>query len=140
MLNRKNKKGFTLAELLIVVAIIAVLVAIAVPLFVGALGNAEEKVFLANKRAAKSAAVTQIMSDNSVTSSDLTAGVKVTAEVDKDGNIKSLAFAKWASGDTETEKYDDWVAGTQAGNAAYKMVFKLTQIDVSGTTGLHLAE
>lgn len=29
----KNKKGFTLAELLIVVAIIAVLVAVAIPIF-----------------------------------------------------------------------------------------------------------
>ena len=30
---KKNKKGFTLAELLIVVAIIAVLVAISIPIF-----------------------------------------------------------------------------------------------------------
>ena len=30
---KENKKGFTLAELLIVVAIIAVLVAIAIPIF-----------------------------------------------------------------------------------------------------------
>ena len=30
---KKNKKGFTLAELLIVVAIIAVLVAISIPVF-----------------------------------------------------------------------------------------------------------
>ena len=33
MKTKKNKKGFTLAELLIVVAIIAVLVAIAIPVF-----------------------------------------------------------------------------------------------------------
>ena len=32
-MNKTNKKGFTLAELLIVVAIIAVLVAIAIPVF-----------------------------------------------------------------------------------------------------------
>ena len=33
MFKKLNKKGFTLAELLIVVAIIAVLVAISIPIF-----------------------------------------------------------------------------------------------------------
>ena len=59
----KSKKGFTLAELLIVVAIIAVLVAIAVPLFVGALNNAETRVLDANKRAVRGAAVEEILMD-----------------------------------------------------------------------------
>ena len=40
-MKRTNKKGFTLAELLIVVAIIAVLVAIAIPVFTGATNRAE---------------------------------------------------------------------------------------------------
>ena len=37
---REEKGGFTLAELLIVVAIILVLVAVAVPVFTGAMDNA----------------------------------------------------------------------------------------------------
>lgn len=57
----KSKKGFTLAELLIVVAIIAVLTAIAVPLFVGALNNANENVEAANMRAVRSEAVSKIL-------------------------------------------------------------------------------
>ncbi|MEG1429394.1 MAG: prepilin-type N-terminal cleavage/methylation domain-containing protein, partial [Hydrogenoanaerobacterium sp.] len=40
----KNKKGFTLAELLIVVAIILVLVAIAIPLFTSATESANKAV------------------------------------------------------------------------------------------------
>lgn len=36
----KNRKGFTLAELLIVVAIIAVLVAISIPIFTGQMEKA----------------------------------------------------------------------------------------------------
>lgn len=48
----RNKKGFTLAELLIVVAIIAVLVAIAIPVFSGALDSAKQATDDANIRAA----------------------------------------------------------------------------------------
>ena len=47
-----NKKGFTLAELLIVVAIIAVLVAIAIPVFNGAVEKAGVSTDAANIRAA----------------------------------------------------------------------------------------
>ena len=47
-----NKKGFTLAELLIVVAIIAVLVAIAIPIFTSQLEKAREATDAANLRSA----------------------------------------------------------------------------------------
>lgn len=46
----RNKKGFTLAELLIVVAIIAVLVAIAIPIFINQLEKSREATDIANIR------------------------------------------------------------------------------------------
>ena len=49
---KKNNKGFTLAELLIVVAIIAVLVAIAIPIFTAQLEKSREATDLANVRSA----------------------------------------------------------------------------------------
>ena len=49
---KKNKKGFTLAELLIVVAIIGVLVAISIPIFTSQLEKAREATDAANLRSA----------------------------------------------------------------------------------------
>ena len=51
-MKKTNKKGFTLAELLIVVAIIAVLVAIAIPVFTSQLEKARQATDVANLRAA----------------------------------------------------------------------------------------
>ena len=51
-MKKRNNKGFTLAELLIVVAIIAVLVAISIPIFTAQLEKAREATDIANIRAA----------------------------------------------------------------------------------------
>lgn len=51
-MKKTNKKGFTLAELLIVIAIIAILIAIAIPAFGGALENAKRQTDHANIRSA----------------------------------------------------------------------------------------
>ena len=51
-MSKKDKKGFTLAELLIVVAIIGVLVAISIPIFSSQLEKSREATDLANVRGA----------------------------------------------------------------------------------------
>ena len=58
----KNNKGFTLAELLIVVAIIAVLVAVSIPIFTSQLEKARESTDVANMRAAKALFVSAYLS------------------------------------------------------------------------------
>lgn len=58
---KENKKGFTLAELLVVVAIIAILVAVSIPIFTGRLEEARKNTDLANERAAKAAAIADYM-------------------------------------------------------------------------------
>lgn len=51
-MKKRNQKGFTIMEMLIVVAIIAVLVAIAIPTFNSALTKSKEAADVANIRAA----------------------------------------------------------------------------------------
>ncbi len=70
-LNRK--KGFTLAELLIVVAIIAVLVAIAIPVFTTSLKKAEESVEVANARATYAEGMAAVVSDGGAVKVELEA-------------------------------------------------------------------
>lgn len=52
----RNKKGFTLIEMLIVVAIIAILIAVSIPLVGSALEKARDATDQANERAAKAEA------------------------------------------------------------------------------------
>lgn len=59
----KRKSGFTLIEMLIVVAIIAILVAVSIPMMTGALDNARAQTDAANLRAAKAEAMILIMNN-----------------------------------------------------------------------------
>ena len=65
-MKKSNQKGFTLAELLIVVAIIAVLVAIAIPVFGAQLEKSRDAVDLANARAKYAELQTALISGGSL--------------------------------------------------------------------------
>lgn len=65
----RNRKGFTLAELLIVVAIIGVLVAISIPIFTGQLQKARFGTNQANARSALSAASADWLATDDTTKS-----------------------------------------------------------------------
>jgi prepilin-type N-terminal cleavage/methylation domain-containing protein len=97
----KNKKGFTLAELLTVVAIIAVLVAISIPIFSSQLEKSRVATDQANVRSAKAAAAAEYMSngesgavsyvynDGSVTKIDLGNSMELDKKVSESGYGKS---------------------------------------------------
>lgn len=64
--KKLNRKGFTLAELLVVVAILGILVAISVPLFSSRIEAAKTSTDQANVRAAKAAAAAVLLSDQEI--------------------------------------------------------------------------
>lgn len=94
---KKNKKGFTLAELLIVVAIIGVLVAISIPIFTSQLAKARLATNQANARAAYAAVEAQYLQDDTKTG-DFT-------YTTTDGKIAQA---------TDSNKATDTVGGTNA--------------------------
>ena len=72
----QSKKGFTLMEMLIVVAIIAVLVAIAIPVFNGALTKSKEAADVANVRATYAEWQTAMLTENTKAPADKDAFLK----------------------------------------------------------------
>lgn len=100
MKTKVNKKGFTLAELLIVVAIIAVLVAISIPIFTSQLEKSRDATDEANVRSAIAEVTAAVLSDDKKSSDDVT--------YDKDHGTYTMTVeakgqkAGW-SGVTDTE-------------------------------------
>ena len=98
MLKKMNKKGFTLAELLIVVAIIAVLVAISIPIFSAQLEKAKEATDMANIRSAYAEVIANYLDDSTK---------RYTINVPLKSNTKD-----WKSGDDAKlggVKYEDLI-------------------------------
>ncbi len=76
MRKMRNRNGFTLAELLIVVAIIAVLVAISIPIFTSQLEKSREAVDAANIRAAYAEAMTEYLTNGGAVATKTTPAAK----------------------------------------------------------------
>ena len=101
MLKKMNKKGFTLAELLIVVAIIAVLVAISIPIFSAQLEKAKEATDMANIRSAYAEVIAKYLGDSKehVASVDLKSDT-TNYESDKNAEIAGVKYEEILKGDS----------------------------------------
>ena len=94
-----NKKGFTLAELLIVVAIIAVLVAISIPIFTTQLNKAKYAADEANARSIYAELQADYLANGgtqkiTLSATSVTAGTATTIEItEADGAKNSYKFS-----------------------------------------------
>ncbi len=105
-MKRLNKKGFTMAELLIVVAIIAVLVAIAIPVFTAQLEKSREAVDAANIRSAYAEAMADYLTNGSTTGvSKETAAAKSTGAWDTNPDFDAKLKAAVPSSVTQGTKF-----------------------------------
>ena len=136
-MKKNNNKGFTLMEMLIVVAIIAVLVAIAIPVFTNQLEKAREATDEANIRSAYAEVMACALTD----AKDKTNGVD--RKDDADGSVtwsKTVVAtqkqAKWESGDT-VEIAGKQVSATVA-NTGKSNGWKISYKDSSAETNIEV--
>lgn len=138
---RKNKKGFTLAELLIVVAIIGVLVAISIPIFTSQLQKARLATNQANARAAYAAVEAQYLQDDTAIGeyTYTTTDGKIAKADDSDKATDTVGGA------TANKDISDWKTGTSVGtgtstlgDATYK-TWTLT-VDTDGSVSKYCAK
>ena len=119
-MKKMNKKGFTLAELLIVVAIIAVLVAIAIPVFNAQLEKSREATDIANVRSAYAEVVADYLANGTSASATVTAhqaqadwqGQAGVLYIQIDGSESSISYSAKTSGNAYT------VAITESGSVS----------------------
>lgn len=114
----KKEGGFTLVEMLIVVAIIAILIAIAIPMVNKALERAREATDSANERAALGLAMVNIMTDNEIADGVTpdASGVQIAYyEVGTSGSSEASSQGKLVADLPGTAKFN-YGKGTKAGD------------------------
>lgn len=95
-LQERGVKGFTLMEMLIVIAIIAVLVAIAIPVFTAQLNNAKDAADQANGRSIYAVASADYLTNNVVDTGTFTDHVYTITL--KDSTTQSFTFSDRTTG------------------------------------------
>ena len=118
-MKKNNKKGFTLAELLIVVAIIAVLTAIAIPVFTAQLEKSREATDMSNIRAAYAEVMASALTDPDNDHSATIEKKQTQAGWQGAGDIAGVKIA--GGGSTEINSTDDTTVEYTASDGKVKI-------------------
>ncbi len=114
-MKKNNKKGFTLAELLIVVAIIAVLTAIAIPVFTSQLEKSKEATDMANIRSAYAEVMAAALTDTAEDPDDDVAAQGVT-RTGSAGSFKWVKTVPLKQSENEWQGPADEIGGNDVGS------------------------
>ncbi len=112
MRRLREKKGFTLAELLIVVAIIAVLVAIAIPVFSTQLERSREATDAANIRAAYAEIAASAITDPDTAKTATVSKKQTQADWQSASSLKDIAGVPIADIHSNTATTVAYTGGT----------------------------
>lgn len=129
---REEKGGFTLAELLIVVAIVAVLVAIAIPVFTSSLDKANAQTDAANIRAGYASAMIKTTENPSTA---------VTYKLNTDGSVGDGTGAAYTTkGDaSKLDTPNETIGGQSAESIGWtkgsRIAYTWTPSTTAGTDG-----
>lgn len=136
---KKNKKGFTLAELLIVVAIIGVLVAISIPIFSRQLEKSRDAVSIASIRSAYAVAMSDMLTYNGYqgkngkgTGTDYISEENGTRIYVNHAGSKYYVSAVWVKVNVKSKKANDW------SGLADNLPFTLTDNNSATVASTHL--
>src|ERR1051325_3537425 len=104
---RRNRRGFTLIELLVVVLILAVLMAVSIPLYLSAVADSQRKTCRANMQTIANAVQAGRVKNNSANYATFIAAVSTTLEPDLTSvptcpNAGTYSIANGNSGDNTT--------------------------------------
>ena len=122
MKKMRNKKGFTLVEIIVVLVILAILAAASIPTMLGFVNDARQKAHIADARAL-------MMAAQMVVTEDFAAGKTVTGELGTDGTF----FSGSAARTTKVFTYADLPEGSGATANTIVATFEAIASDGSNT-------
>ena len=143
-MKRNNNKGFTLAELLIVVAIIAVLVAIAIPVFTSQLEKSREATDVANVRSAYAEVVTEALTQT--TPGEITATVALKQQqngwqgADPSSTLAQLGITATTGFSSTTQNVEVSVHGEPHQNGNCKITYNPPEADTAGSVEIDFGQ
>ena len=104
-MKKMNKKGFTIVELVIVIAVIAILAAVMIPTFSNVVTNAKQSAALQKARNYYTETLSKNLSDTNANNDAIGTAASVIVEIDGIKIEVAGGQAKVATGDSVTTNY-----------------------------------